>query len=154
MKTKLAEMASIAEIVASVGVILSLIFVGTQISENNRETRAGTFQAASDQQMALMSELLRYADTWERVLDGDPLAKGEQSRRGVILYNLVMSENSNLYHQFHAGFLNDADWANRQSNFSRLVALPIYNVWKDSIGANSHPLEFLVFLESHRSTAE
>ena len=154
MKPKLAEMASIAEIVASIGVILSLIFVGLQINEGNREARATTFQAASDSNMYLMGELLRYAETWEKVLDGDPLADGEESRRGIILYNLVMAENVNLFHQYNAGFLDDANWASRQTNFRRLVELPIYDVWKDSIGAHGHPQAFLDFLESHRGAAE
>jgi len=44
----LTKWASIAELIAGVGVILSLIFVGLQINEGNRETRAATLQAATD----------------------------------------------------------------------------------------------------------
>ena len=154
MKTKLAELASFAEIIASIGVILSLIFVGMQINEGNRETRATTLQAASDTQLILMGELLRYADTWEKVLSGDPLADGAEMRRGIILYNLVMTENVNLFHQFNAGYLDDANWASRQNNFRRLVKLPIYDVWKDSVGASGHPQEFLDHLASYRVITE
>ena len=56
MKWKLNELASIAEIVAAVGVILSLIFVGFQISDGSNETRAATIQAASDAESYMRSE--------------------------------------------------------------------------------------------------
>jgi len=42
MKWKLSNVASIAEIVAAIGVIFLLIFVGLQINEGNQETRAVT----------------------------------------------------------------------------------------------------------------
>ncbi len=154
MRTKLAELASFAEIIASIGVILSLIFVGMQINEGNRETRAATLQAASDTQISLMAELSRYADTWEKVLSGDPLADGEESRRGIILYNMVMTENVNMFHQFNAGYLDEANWAKRQNNFRRLVKLPMYDEWKDAVGASGHPQEFLDILASYRVITE
>ena len=46
MKLKLTDWASIAEIIAAIGVVFSLIFVGLQINEGNQETRAATIQAA------------------------------------------------------------------------------------------------------------
>jgi len=48
MERKLSDWSSIAEIVAAVGVIFSLVFVGLQINEGNQETRAATVQAAYD----------------------------------------------------------------------------------------------------------
>lgn len=154
MSTKLSDVASIAEIIASVGVIVSLIFVGLQISEGNKETRAATIQSASDSQLFLMSELLRYADTWEKVTIGSPLVEGEESRRGIVLFNLVMAENANLQHQFNAGYLDAAAWANRQDNFRRLVALPIFEKWRGSIGANGHSPEFLQLVDSYRAPSQ
>jgi len=47
----LTKWASIAELIAGIGVILSLIFVGLQINEGNREIRAATLQAATDSEM-------------------------------------------------------------------------------------------------------
>jgi len=46
-KDLLLKCTSIAEIAAAVGVVLSLVFVGLQIEEGNRETRATTLQSAT-----------------------------------------------------------------------------------------------------------
>ena len=51
MKGKLQEYALVAEIISAIAIIASLIFVGLQIENGNRETRAATIQAISDQLM-------------------------------------------------------------------------------------------------------
>ena len=72
MNQKLSDWASIAEILGAVAIVISLVFVGFQISDGNRETRAATTQAALDAEMAFQAELMRYANEWQRViLDGD-----------------------------------------------------------------------------------
>ena len=76
MKWKLSEWAAVAEIVAAVGVILSLLFVGLQISEGNQETRAASIQAASDADARMIATLISNKDTWEKVLTGAPLEEG------------------------------------------------------------------------------
>ena len=139
---KLTDVASIAEIVASICVILSLIFVGLELSEGNRETSAATAQAASDQTMFLQSEILRYADTWQKVLDGAPLELGEENRRGIVLFDMVMTENENRFQQYDSGYLED-----RRSNLDTFVALPIYDQWRASPGGNSKSPEYLEFLD-------
>jgi hypothetical protein len=126
---KLAAVASVEEIVASIGVILSLIFVGLELNEGNRETSAATAQAASDQTMFLQAEILRYADTWQKVLDGASLEDGEEKRRGIVLFDMVMTENENRYQQYDSGYLED-----RRTNMGMFVALPIYDQWKASPG--------------------
>ena len=70
MNQRLSDLASIAEIIGAAGVILSLIFVGIQLGEGNRETRLATLQAATDSEMTLQGEFLRYADIWQKIALG------------------------------------------------------------------------------------
>ena len=150
----LSKWASIAEIIAAIGVILGLVFVGLQIEENNLETRAATIQASSDSQIELMSELLRYAGVWEKALNGETLEKGEEKRRAIILYNLIMADNANLFHQYQSGFLGEDNWTARQNTLRDLVALPIFEEWRTSIGGESHSQDYLDILEGHRQSLE
>ena len=60
MKIKLADWASIAEILGAVAIVISLVFVGFQINDGNRETRAATTQAILDSEMFFR---LNYCDT-------------------------------------------------------------------------------------------
>ena len=98
MNQRLSDFASVAEIVAAVGVILSLLFVGFQIEDGNRETRAATLQATLNSEMFFQAEILRYAETWEKVVTGAPLSDGEETRKGVILYNMLMTLYQNQYY--------------------------------------------------------
>ena len=83
MRSKLSDWASIAEIVASVGVILSLIFVALALRESNLETRATNTQLALQSEMAVAMAALDHAEVWDKVLTGVPLAAGEETRRGL-----------------------------------------------------------------------
>ena len=148
MNPRLSELASLAEIVASVGVILSLIFVGLQISEATRETKAATLRSAADSELFMAATVLNYAGTWDKVLNGEPLASGEETRTGIILFNLLTIESENRHHQFQAGFLDAQSWEGRRSTLESLAKLPIYKVWRNTQGAKGHSAEFLDLLDS------
>ena len=99
MNWKLSDLASAAEVVAAIGVIVSLIFVGFQIRDGNKETRAATIQASLDSEMFLQSHFLRYAGVWEKLVAGLPLSEGEETRKGIVLFNMLMTMNENRFHQ-------------------------------------------------------
>jgi len=141
MKWKLSELASVAEVVAAIGVILSLLFVGFQIKDGNRETRAATLQATLDSEMALQSEAMRYAGIWEKVLTGAHLAEGEEKRRGILLFNMLMTLYQNQYYQFESGYLDSPPV------IDLAVTWPIYEVWRESGGATNRSPEFLEILD-------
>ena len=149
MNPKLAQLASLAEIIASIAVVLSLIFVGLQISEATRETKAATLRSAADSELFMAATVLNHASTWDKVLNGEPLASGEESRTGIILFNLLMIESENRYHQFQAGFLTAQSWEGRHATLRSLTKLPIYTVWRDSPGAKGHSADFLDLLDSY-----
>ena len=121
------------------------MFVSSQISEGNRETRAATAQAALNAEMFFQAEILRYAGTWEKVSSGAPLAEGEELRRGIVLYQMLQTHNENRYHQMKSGYLEyDAD------TFFRSVAWPMYDVWTKSGGYWSRSQESREFLDAER----
>jgi hypothetical protein len=142
VKRSLSDWANLAEILGAMAIVISLVFVGLQISDGNRATRAATAQAASDQTMVLHGELLRYAGTWQKVLDGSELAPGEEHRRGILLFGMVMTENENRALQFDSGYLG-----NRRTNLGLFVTLPMYEQWRASPGASGHSADFLRYLD-------
>ncbi|MDH3988868.1 MAG: hypothetical protein OEV34_07055 [Gammaproteobacteria bacterium] len=144
MKWKLSKLASVAEIIAAFGVILSLLFVGFQIQDGNRETRAATLQATLDSEMALQSEAMRYAGTWEKVVMGVHLADGEEKRRGILLFSMMMTLYQNQFYQFKSGYLDDPPATEDP------LTWPFYEVWRGSKGATNRSPEFLEFLDRQR----
>lgn len=77
--------AYVFEILASLAVVVSLIFVGIQLSRANREARNATLQAAMFREMDNSFQFSQYAATWDKVLKGQPLSDGEELRRGIAL---------------------------------------------------------------------
>ena len=148
MKLKLSKLASVAEIVASVAVILSLIFVGLELSEGNRVTRASTTQLAVQSEIDMATAFLEYAHTWDMVIAGAPLNDGQETREAIILFNILMLDTESRYQQFKSGYLETSSWEGRRRILPSLVAYPIYDVWRDSPGGRNHSAEFLELLDS------
>jgi len=147
MKMRLSDWASIAEIIAAIGVILSLIFVGLQINEGNEETRAATIQASADAEAFMIATMLNQSGTWHKVVTGAPFDSEEETRSGILLFNLLMTESENRFHQFNSGFLDSQSWEGRVASLRPLVRLPIFGVWKESFGALNHSADFLDLLD-------
>ena len=144
----LSKWTSISEMTAAIGVILSLVFVGLQINEGNRETRAAILQSANDSEMFMQSQLMRYADVWQKIISGNPLEDGAELRTGVVLYKMVMTEYENRFAQFEAGYFDATLWATRRSALERTVAVPFFETWRASIGAAGHSPNFLELIDN------
>ena len=146
MNRNLSDWASIAEILGAAAIVISLIFVGLQISEGNRETRAASTQTALDSEMLLQATVLAHVDTWEKLATGVPLTDGVETRTGIILYNMLLTLNENRYLQMRAGYLE-----NRPQTLLGVVAWPFYEIWRESVGAESRSPEWLEYLDSERA---
>ena len=144
------KLADYAEVIGSIAVVLSLLFVGMQVSDGNRETRTATVQASLQSQMDMMTTLILHAGTWEKVVAGEPLASGEETRRGMVLFNLLMTDYEHTYFLFKSGYLEPGQWEGRIASLPPLVRLPIFENWIQTIGASAHAAEFLDQLNTHR----
>lgn len=143
MNRNLSDFASIAEIVASIAVVLSLIFVGLQISDSNRETRAMTMQSANDAELFAAATFARHAGVWDKVLTGESLSRGAELRTAIVIYNMAMIESENRFQQFGAGYLSAGSWEGSVRSIQEMVKLPIYADWRGTPGALQHSSDFL-----------
>ena len=146
MNQKLSDWASIAEILGAAAIVVSLVFVGFQISDGNRETRAATLQAILDAEMSFQAELVRYSDIWEQAVTISDFADPVDRRRAINLYNMAMTLNENRYQMANAGFIEAP-----LKSLERIVRFPLYDVWRDSPGAESRSEEFLELVDEMRN---
>jgi hypothetical protein len=144
------KLADVAEIIAAVGVILSLLFVGFQIKDGNNETRAATLQSALNSEMDMISTIVWHTSTWDKVMTGAPLDSGEEMRKGIALYNLLMTERENRYYQFKSGYFDARIWEASVTSLRQMVILPIFGIWRNTPGALNHSADFLALLDSLR----
>lgn len=129
--------------------LLSLVFVGFQIADGNREANAATFQASLDTEMYFQTQILSHADIWDKMTKGEALAEGAELRRALILYNMMMTLNENRLEQYNSGYLDvePAILVNETTGW------PIFEIWVNSTGANSRSSEFMEFVYSIRNNS-
>ena len=146
--------AAIGEIVGSAAVVITLVYLAVQIRDSNRETRAVTLQSAINNELDMTSVLVQNAGTWEKVIRGLPLEEGEETRKGILLYNLLMTETEGRFHQYEAGYLDGAAWEHRVPAILMTVKNPMHKIWRASPGANAHSASFLKMLDEMAAKAE
>ena len=138
---------AIAELLAAFGVIISLIFVGVQVRKGSAESRAATKQATTDTEIHMVSTFARHAAIWEKANAGQPLEEGAETRLGILLFNMLMIDYENRYHQYRAGYFDDLSWENRVSILRNIVHLPIFDLWRNSPGGKSRSADYVAFLD-------
>ena len=98
--------------------------------------------------VAIIVSLL-YVGTFEKMHAGVEIADKEESRRAIILFNMMMTLYQNRYYQFKAGYLDYLP------DSADAATWPIYEVWRASGGASLRSPEFLEILDKQhqQSTA-
>ncbi len=59
-------------------------------------------ERALEAEMTFQTEIMRYADTWEKVSTGTTITDSVEIRRGIVLYNMMMTVQENRFHQYQA----------------------------------------------------
>ena len=135
------------DFIGGLAVVAGLIFVGVQLLGGNRETRASTIQTSLQMQILVDTELARYSDTWEKIISGVAIDDLAELRRAIILFNLVMTNLENRFHQFQAGYLDKKSWNASLEALHRFLASNIYSKWRESAGAATHSVDFLDLID-------
>ena len=139
--------AALAEIISSIGVIASLVFVGFQVKESNRESRARAIQDAARLEMDYSISFAAYPDTWEKVITSEPM-EGAELRQAILMFNAFMSETENRFLQYRMGYIRQEIWDARKGTLVNISKHWIYDKWRHSYGGRNHSPEFLALLDS------
>lgn len=142
------NIAAIGEIIGSIAVVITLIYLAIQLRDNNRETRAATTQKVLDSEMFLVSQYVENSDTWEKVVSGAEFDNQAELREASNLFQLAILASESTFHQFRDGYIPKQVWEGRTELLHVLVRLPIYEFWKKSPGGVGRSADFLAFLDS------
>src|SRR5207248_11717259 len=110
----LTDLTSLASLVSSVAVLVSLLFIGLQIRQSNRNQRSLMQQGRSARNVELLSRLSdpRLSDVMLRVAHGETLTDTDY----FVLYGYMASvfwSYEDRFFQFHSGMLDAKSWAHR-----------------------------------------
>jgi len=111
-KLALSDWANIAEILAAIGVIVSLLFVGLELRNNTEATESATREAVNQKDLnflALRLDSSVLAIAHEKFESGEEISSLEESQLVHQEYvNFVIFEHS--YYQYLKGALEDSEW--------------------------------------------
>lgn len=119
------------QIIGTFGVVLSLVFVGMQLSQNQQIAAAQIYQARAALKMQnfaleaaspVMQEGLRKA--WV----GEPLTENETRNVNLFFYSWLAYWENN-YYQHQRGMMRAEQWASSRSALARFARVPHFERW-------------------------
>src|SRR5439155_24376942 len=130
------SLADLASLASSVAVVVSLLFLGLQIRQSNRNQRSLMQQGRSARNVELLSRLSdpRVSDVISRAANGETLTDQDC----FVLYSYMTSvfwSYEEDFFQFHLGMLDPKSWASDGTVLRRLLGNPAYRaVWRFARG--------------------
>jgi hypothetical protein len=130
------SIADLASLASSVAVVVSLLFLGLQIRQSNRNQRSLMQQGRSARNVELLSRLSdpRVSDAISRAANGETLTDQDC----FVLYSYMTSvfwSYEDCFFQFHLGMLDPKSWASDGTILRRLLGNPAYRaVWRFARG--------------------
>src|SRR5260221_3027083 len=110
----LEQVSLVSQMVAALGVIASLIFVGYQVRDSARAVRSATAQAVHDNYanwyLTLADNPLALATSLKGAVDYDSLTAAEKAQF-VCTFKAFLSLGQNAFHQYREGHLAEQLWA-------------------------------------------
>lgn len=133
----LESLAHLADIAASVAVVLSLIFVGIQVRQNTRAIRATTYNAVVHNSIAILTPMYANAEFTEylvRVQSNPDAATPAEKLRFHINMLTAFRHWDNLYYQFRNGMLEAEMWQSYNHTMTGWIS---NRAWRDWFLANT-----------------
>jgi hypothetical protein len=138
----LVSLANIAEVIASIGVIVSLVFVGLQIRKNAIASEAATYQASVGYDIGMLmalssdSEQARIFNCYTWIPEATDLTD-EDIIRAEYQMTALLRHLENLYLQHKLGMLSDEIWQTRQALLDAIVLSPGYERFQKTSSAQT-----------------
>lgn len=142
------------ELVAALGVILSLLFVGYQIRQNTQVAKGQTRQnlaALNQEWLILQSQDAEFHALWRRAwIESDTTLSADESSRSNFMMLLNLRRLENVYFQFSEGLVDESALSSYglqpSSAILRVYRSPRFRSYWEETRRSFHP-DFVRFFE-------
>ncbi len=145
----LVDLANIGQIVGSLAVIGSLIFVGLQIRQNTRATRATALQMNADYWLNYFTLLAdkQFSEVYSKGAVGKVELEGSQFGQFFFLCRATFMGCENQHHQYLSGLLDDDAYKGYEATIrEQIAAFPgVRAMWQ--LVKHTYGTEFAKFLD-------
>ena len=125
---------AIGETIGAIAVVLSLIYLATQIRQNTKSSEAATRQALADGAQFLANDAVEHDDVARILqdhLDGKELKPHERFRVQARCYRDLRFWD-NAHYQYRHGLLTKDEWEGFRMNLKLIFQFPIYrDYWEN-----------------------
>ncbi|MDX1650129.1 MAG: hypothetical protein R3263_09775 [Myxococcota bacterium] len=127
----LQDLGNLGEFVASVAVIVSLIYLAVQIRQNSRLVRSEIDQAQTDghtRYLALLAQDADLARLCRRGLAQEPLDEDERFRFSWLMHHVFAQLQSAFFH-YRSGIISAEQWETPRRVAALWLASPAVRAW-------------------------
>ena len=128
----LQDLGSLGEFVGALGVVISLIYLARQMSQNTTSIRAASFNSMTENSIRILEHSFRDGDFAEFLhrAERDPssLSPNEQVRWDAYM-TAVYRHFGNLVYQHRVGVLDQQMWQSYRDTLKRHLRTPSWQTW-------------------------
>lgn len=150
----LETLANLGEFISAVGVVLSLVYLAFQVRQNTQSLRTENYARALDRVAAMQARLSADPDLaavfGRGVADAGALTAQQRIQFAWAFYEMFGAFEF-MYHQSHAGALQDEVWERWAATLSWWISLPGVQAWWRAKPA-PFSASFSAFVEAHLGT--
>ena len=123
---------AIGEIVGAIAVVISLIYLGSQIRQNSRTVAANTVQSISSN---AADRLFRVAESphlsvmMAKVISGEGDLSPEENVQFQMLLRATFRSYENYYYQQQTGNIDPRIWAGLERTIEDNMGIPMFRDW-------------------------
>ena len=115
---------AISEIIGAIAVVISLVYVATQIRQNTKLMRSTAKQSLTETTQGLIYKMVDYSGEWLKLTTGEmPSTPEEDSRMSLLVRATLRGFESQCY-QYEAGLLEEDEWLALRAAIRDIWALP------------------------------
>jgi hypothetical protein len=130
----LEDLGNLGEFISGLAVLISLVYLATQIRQNTRTLRSQAEDESRNQSAHLQEVMVTDRQIAEMMfsgaIDSDSLDATDRFRFGMLLSNLFMVYE-NVYLKSNAGMLELDRWPMYERRMAELIRLPGIRAWWD-----------------------
>ena len=149
-KLKLSEWANIAEIIASIVIVASLVYVGMEVNQNTKtlqnESHLTVIALLNEQQLALTTDQSLHRIFIKAEEEPFDLSNEDWSRFVEFMYPRF-GVWEYLYIAKEEGTINQYVWSGFEPYFLSIICKPGYRRWWDDYGFSNAP-PFITYVET------
>jgi hypothetical protein len=140
------KLADYSEIISSMAIVVTLIFLSVEIRQNTNALYAESSQSVLSAAQSELFELMENPDIVLNMIKPDPLTAEDQVKIGAFLAATIRTREFSWL-QFQSGIIGEAQWGTETAVIRSLLDSPRARDWWENNGRNNFDAGFVAFVD-------